>query len=59
MRKGGVKCSATSNENKMEKVGLSDGVTSPTDGVIVVGSLGTQSFCVLYLRVMFARICKD
>ena len=36
MRKGGVKCPATSNEDKLENEGLSDSDTSRSDGVIVV-----------------------
>ena len=48
MRKRGVTWSVTSEEKKHENEGLLDSVTSATDGVVIVGSLGTQSvfvFC--------------
>jgi len=48
VRKRGVTWSVTSEEKKHENEGLLDSVTSATDGVVIVGSLGTQSvfvFC--------------
>ena len=53
MRKRGVTWSVTSKEKKHKNEGLLDSVTSATDGVVVVGSLGTQSvlFFVLKRRV--------
>ena len=51
MRKRGVTWSVTSEEKKKhENEGLSDSVTSATDGVVVVGSLGTQSVVFFVLK---------
>jgi len=50
VRKRGVTWSVTSEEKKHENEGLLDSATSATDGVVVVGSLGTQSVSSLVLK---------
>jgi len=50
VRKRGVTWSVTSEKKKHENEGLLDSVTSATDGVVVVGSLGTQSVLFFVLK---------
>ena len=56
MRKTGVTWSVTSEEKKHENEGSLDSVTSATDGVVVVGSLGTQSVLFFVLK---GRVCTQ